>query len=151
MNRKHRISAGAILIREGKILLVGYENSKGDSFLVGPGGGSLNNEGIRQTVVREVREETGFEVSPQRILFVEDLLSRQYRIVKIWFLCNLIGGQLERTQGAIEEGITKVGWYRKDQLCNKIVYPPILMSQNWDTFFEDNWETKYLELRNADF
>lgn len=151
MGREHRISAGAIVIQEGKILLVRYKNNNGDTFLVGPGGGSMNEEGVNQTVVREVREETGLEVSPKRILFVEDLLSRQYRIVKIWFLCNIIGGQLDRTKGAVEEGITEAGWYAKEQLYNEIVYPPTLLSQDWNAFFKDTWETMYLELRDANF
>ena len=150
MEREHRISVGAIVIQEGRILLVRYKDSDKNSFLVGPGGGSLNDEGISQTVVREVLEETGLEVSPQKILFIEDLLSGRYRMVKIWFLCKIIGGQLEHTQGAIEEGITEAGWYRKDQLRNEIVYPSILVSQNWDTFFKDNWESKYLGLSNVD-
>jgi len=94
MEREHRISAGAIVIQEDRILLVRYNSTDGKSYLVGPGGGVLGNEGIHQAVVREVREETGLEVNPQKVLFVEDLLSRRHRIVKIWFLCNLIGGQL---------------------------------------------------------
>jgi ADP-ribose pyrophosphatase YjhB (NUDIX family) len=86
MEREHRISAGAIVIKGDEILLVRYKDSDGNSFLVGPGGGVLSDEGINEAVVREVREETGLEVSPYRILFVEDLLWRRYRIVKIWFL-----------------------------------------------------------------
>jgi 8-oxo-dGTP diphosphatase len=146
MEREHRISVGAIVIQEERILLVRYKNSSGDSFLVGPGGGTENDEPVTQTVEREVREETGLEVSPQKILFIEDLLSGRFRMVKIWFLCNLIGGQLEHTQGATEEGITEARWYRKDQLYNEIVYPSILLSQNWDAFFKDDWESKYLGL-----
>ena len=94
MEREHRISAGAIVIQEDQILLVRYNNTDGKSYLVGPGGAVLSNEGIYQAVVREVREETGLEASPQKVLFVEDLLSRRYRIAKIWLLCNLVGGQL---------------------------------------------------------
>jgi len=151
MEREHRISAGAILIQEDKILLVRYMDNYGKSFLVGPGGGVLNNEGMNQAIIREVREETGLEVSPYRLLFVEDLLSRRYRMVKVWFLCNLIGGQLVNTQGAIEEGIIEVGWFRKDQLHGEVVYPTVLLSHNWGTFFKDDWESIYLELHNADF
>jgi len=151
MEREHRISAGAIIIQGDKILLVRYNNTDGTSFLAGPGGGVLSNEGIYQAVVREVKEETGLEVSPYRVLFVEDLLSRRYRIVKIWLLCNVIGGQLANTQGALEEGIIEARWYRKDQLENEVVYPPVLLSHNWDTFFHDNWESKYLELRMTNF
>jgi 8-oxo-dGTP pyrophosphatase MutT (NUDIX family) len=73
-----------------------YNNDR-KSFLVGPGGGVLSNEGINQAVVREVREETGLEVNPYKILFVEDLLSRRHRIVKIWLLCKLNDGQLTNT------------------------------------------------------
>lgn len=151
MEREHRISAGAIVIQEDQILLVRYNNTDGKSYLVGPGGGVFSNEGIYQAVVREVREETGLEVSPQKVLFVEDLLSRRYRIVKIWLLCNLVGGQLANTQGALEEGITDVAWYRKDQLLNEAVYPPVLSSYDWETFPQNNWESKYLELRETDF
>ena len=151
MDREHRISTGAIIIQEGQVLLVRYDGADGRSYLVGPGGGVLGHEGIHQAVIREVREETGLEVNPQKVLFVEDLLSRRHRIVKIWFLCNLIGGQLTTTEGALEEGITDVAWYRKGELLNEVVYPPELLSYDWEAFPRHNWESKYLELREADF
>ena len=151
MEREHRISAGAIVIQEDHILLVRYNNTDGKSYLVGPGGAVLSNEGIYQAAVREIREETGLEVNPQKVLFVEDLLSRRYRIVKIWLLCNVVGGQLTNTQGALDEGITDVAWYRKDQLLNEVVYPPALLSCDWEAFSQSNWESKYLELRETDF
>ena len=151
MEREHRISAGAIVIQEDRILLVRYNSTDGKSYLVGPGGGVLGNEGIHQAVVREVREETGLEVNPQKVLFVEDLLSRRHRIVKIWFLCNLIGGQLTNAQGALEEDITDVAWYGKDELLNEVVYPPSLLSYDWGAFPRHNWASKYLELRETDF
>jgi len=151
VEREYRICAGAIVIQEDQILLVRYNNSDGTSYLVGPGGAAHINEGLYQAVVREVREETGLEVSPQKVLFVEDLLSRRYRMVKIWFLCNLVGGQLVKTQGALDEGITDVAWYRKDQLLSEVVYPPALSTYDWKAFPQDNWESKYLELREADF
>jgi 8-oxo-dGTP pyrophosphatase MutT (NUDIX family) len=151
VKREHRISAGAILIREDQVLLVRYDGVGEGSYLVGPGGAVLGNEGLHQAVVREVWEETGLEVSPRKVLFLEDLLSRRHRILKIWFLCNLIGGQLAATQGALEEGITGVAWYRKDELINEVVYPPALLSYDWETFPRHNWESKYLGIRETDF
>jgi ADP-ribose pyrophosphatase YjhB (NUDIX family) len=151
MDREFRISAGAIVIHEDKILLVRYINSLGKSFLVGPGGGVNIDESTNQAAVREVREETGLEVSPLKILFVEDLLSRRHRITKIWFLCNLVGGELVKTQNAIKEGIIEVGWYRRDQLIDEIVYPTPLLKHNRDSFFKDNWQTVYIGLQNTDF
>jgi len=151
VEREHRICAGAIVIQEDQILLVRCNNTDGKSHLAGPGGGVLGNEGIYQAVIREVREETGLEVSPRKVLFVEDLLSQRYRIVNIWFLCDLVGGQLTGTQGALEEGITDVAWYRKDELLDEVVYPPELLSYDWGAFPLHNWESKYLELRETDF
>ena len=150
VEREYRISAGAVVIQENQILLVRYNNSDGTSYLVEPGGAVLTTEGTYQAAIREVREETGLEVSPQKVLFVEDMLSRRYRIVKIWFLCSLVGGQLAKTQGALEEGIIDVAWYHKDQLLNEVVYPPELLRYDWTAFVQNNWESKYLELREVD-
>ena len=151
MERVFRISAGAIIIRDNAILLVRYPRAGGTSYLVGPGGGAFATEGIYQTAIREVREETGLEVSPSRILFVEDLLAQRHRIIKIWLLCNLIGGSLAKTKGADEEGITEVRWYRQDQLANETVYPTILSSLKWNSFFMENWETRYLGIQTMDW
>jgi 8-oxo-dGTP diphosphatase len=151
MEREHRISAGAIVVRQDQILLVRYNASEGKSFLVGPGGGVLGDEGLYQAVIREVREETGLEINPYRVLLVEDLLSRRHRMVKLWLLCNLVGGELTHTQGALEEGIIEAGWYRKDQLQNEVVYPSEILYHDWNDFFRDGWEAKYLKLKTADF
>jgi 8-oxo-dGTP diphosphatase len=151
MEKEHRISAGAITIQEGKILLVRYKGATGGSYLVGPGGGVLSEEGINQAVVREVLEETGLHVVPRRILFVEDFVSSRYRHIKIWHLCKVAGGAVENTQGAVEEGIVEVGWYSREQLNREVVYPAILLNFDWSLFFNSVWEAKYLEMSRADF
>jgi len=151
MEREHRISAGAIIIKDNKILLVRYTNKQGKTYLVAPGGGVNGDEGLPHAAVREVKEETGVEVVPNKILCVEDLCWRDYRLVKVWFLCQMVGGQLERTQGAIDEIITEAKWYAKEELKNEVVYPQIIMESDWELFSKGNWQTKYLELSYADF
>lgn len=151
MKREHRISTGAIIIHNNRILLVRYNDRLGKSYLVAPGGGVNNEEGLSQAVVREVKEEAGIEVVPNKILCVEDLYSRKYRMVKVWFLCRMVGGQLERTQGAIDEAIIEAKWYTKEELKDETVYPRIIKESDWESFFKSNWETKYLELRQAGF
>ena len=151
MERKFRVSAGAIVIRGDEILLVRAKNSEGYDFLVGPGGGVESNEGINQACIREVREETGIEVSTCKILFIEDLVWQNKRVVKTWFLCNVTGGELARTQGAIEEGLIEARWFRKNQLKNEIVFPTALMHYDWNSFTDDNWKTQYLGMGNSNF
>lgn len=151
MRKEHRISAGAIIIHEGKILLVRYINRSGSSYLAAPGGGVNIEESTNQAALREVSEETGLEIRPGKILFIEDMLSSRHRITKIWFLCNLVGGELTVTQGAKEEKIIETRWYRRDQLNDEVVYPTPLLNYNWDAFFIDNWQTLYIGLQNTDF
>jgi ADP-ribose pyrophosphatase YjhB (NUDIX family) len=151
MEREFRISGGGIVINQGKILLVRYLDSKGKSYLAGSGGGVLVNESTSQAVVREVLEETALIVKPNKILFVEDMLSKRHRIIKIWFLCDLVGGKLTLTHGAKEEKILEVGWYNREQLDNETVYPMPLKKYNWNDFNKGNWQTIYLELREVDF
>jgi len=150
--RAHRISAGAIVIQGDRILLVRYYDRNNNNYLVGPGGGvNSDDESIIQTLEREVMEETGLDVIPSKLLFVEDLLSSQYRHAKIWFLCDVIGGQVEKTQGAIDEGIVEVRWYRRAELANEVVYPPVLLDENWQSFSSDSFKPRYLDLRKTNF
>ena len=150
MGMELRVSAGAIAIEAGRILLVSYSDSPSGTYFVGPGGGVIGAERIDQAVIREVREETGLEIEPVKMLLVEDLLSRRQRIVKVWFLCRVVGGQLKDTPEALEEGITGVGWYRKEELQNATVYPSVLSSYDWKDFFERDWEAKYLKSTMAE-
>ncbi len=151
MERKNRIAAGAIIINDNEILLVRYSDRAGKTYLAAPGGGADSEEGLSRAAVREVKEETGIEVKPDKILCVEELLSGKCRMIKIWFLCHVTGGRLERTQGAIDENIIEAGWYSREDLENEVVYPSIIMDFDWELFFKDNWEAKYLELKYAEF
>jgi len=110
-----------------------------------------DDESITQALKREVKEETGLEVNPFKLLFVEDFLSSRNRHAKIWFLCNIIGGQIKKTQGAIDEGIVEVRWYRRDELSAEVVYPTILLEESWDSFLAGDFEAKYIGFGIADF
>jgi ADP-ribose pyrophosphatase YjhB (NUDIX family) len=112
---------------------------------------SHDNESITQALKREVKEETGLEVNPFKLLFVEDFLSSLKRHIKIWFLCSIVGGQVEMTQDAIDEAIIEVGWYGRDELTNEVVYPTALLEESWDSFFAHDFEAKYIGFGIADF
>jgi 8-oxo-dGTP diphosphatase len=151
--RTHRISAGAIVLEQGKILLVRYKDSNGSTFLVGPGGAVHISESLPKAAIREVREETGLEVNPYpcKVLLVEEFISRKHRHIKIWLLCSLVRGKLLKTQEAKKEGIIEVGWYSKDKLKGEVVYPSLLRNTDWQNFLDNEWESKYGELHKANF
>ena len=108
-------------------------------------------EDMKTEVIREVKEETGIEVLPSKMLFVEDLESKSRRMVKIWFLCKFIGGKLIKTKAAAQEGIVDVNWYTKEQLENETVYPQILKEVDWKIFKRKTFELRYFGFVKADF
>ncbi len=150
MAKEIRISAGAVVLQDNRVLMVRYPGHSERGYLVCPGGGAEDDEALPDTVVREVQEETGLIVSPRRILFVEDLFSERKRGTKTWFLCVVTDGELTKTQAAADEGIVEVGWFGRGQLEGEVAFPSALLSYDWQDYLGPSWETVHIESRNAD-
>lgn len=142
--KPHRIAAGGIILKGDSVLLVRYEDKSRGSYLVGPGGALLFNENAAQAVVRETLEETGVNVWPEKLLFIEDLQCNRYKMCKIWMLCEVVGGELKSTEGARQEGIIEARWYNRDQLKKELVFPSPLMQNDWNKFILDTWDIQVL-------
>ena len=89
-----KIDVRAAITREGKILLV---QEREDERWCMPGGWADVGEVPSRMVSREVREETGFEAVPTRIVGVFDANRggrplEFYHAFKIVFLCDIVGG-----------------------------------------------------------
>jgi len=67
LKKSHRVGARAIIIHDGKILLNEFGNGLYYNL---PGGGVEDGEVVKETVVREVMEETGISVDVGEMLFV---------------------------------------------------------------------------------
>jgi 8-oxo-dGTP diphosphatase len=147
----HRIAAGGIILKDDAILLVRYGTTGGCSYLVGPGGALDSGENAVQAIIRETMEETGVMVRPRRVLWIEDLQCSRFKMCKTWMLCDIVSGDVMPTDGARAEGITEVGWFKKGQLENEVVYPPPIMQHDWDEFRSDHWEARCLPSRIANF
>ena len=148
---QHRIAAGGVVIDKSRMLLVRYSNPSGDSYLVCPGGGVDDEESITDAGRREVLEETGVQVCVSRLLMVEDIITARYRMVKLWFLCQVTGGSLSQTQGAVEEGIIESRWYSRDEVACETVFPYIVKLFDWSEFGNNAWEPVLKESRIASF
>ena len=69
MDRSVRISAKALVIRNGRMLAVKLRDRDG-VFYIMPGGGQNAGELLPATAEREVAEETGIAVKAQEAVFV---------------------------------------------------------------------------------
>jgi len=151
MSKPHRIAAGGLTFKDDMVLLVRYRDHHGGTFLVGPGGGLEDDESVVQAIVRETLEETGVLVRPQRVLLIEDLICSQYKMGKLWMLCDVVAGDVRRTAAAELEGIIHAGWFTRAQLAGEVVFPPPLMQYNWDQLRSERWQVVCLPSRKTDF
>jgi hypothetical protein len=111
MSLPHRIAAGAIVVRDDRILLVRHSDPAGGTFLVAPGGGVLEDESVADAAVRETFEETGVRVVPGPVLLIEDVLATRFKMCKVWLGCDILAGEVSATEGARREGILGPGGF----------------------------------------
>jgi mutator protein MutT len=102
------VGVGAIIIKDGKILLEKRKSEPGRGKWSIPGGLVELGESISQTVVREVAEETGLEVYALELIDVVDNVVRdengevKYHFVIIDYFVKLKGGNVKASSDAEE-------------------------------------------------
>jgi mutator protein MutT len=102
---KPLMGVGAVVVNEGRVLLVrrGTEPMKGHWSL--PGGLVELGESLQAAVVREVLEETGLKVEVVELTELLDRIYREgerirYHYVIADYLCRVAGGQLQAASDA---------------------------------------------------
>jgi len=110
------VGVGAIIIEDGRVLLVkrGHPPLAGEWSI--PGGVLEVGETLREAAIREAREETCLTVEPADLLGVYDRVSRDddggtvYHYVLIDFLCRRVGGEARAADDADE-----VRWFTLEE------------------------------------
>ena len=109
-----KVDVRGVVFHEGKILLV-REVADGGWTL--PGGWADVNESPRESVVREVREESGYEIRPVKLLAVYDRSKHDHKpllpfhVYKLFILCERIGGKAKTSFETSE-----IGFFGLDEL-----------------------------------
>jgi ADP-ribose pyrophosphatase YjhB (NUDIX family) len=119
-------AASAIVVNDaGRILL---QRRTDNALWSIPGGAMEVGESIAETVVREVKEETGLEVEPERLVgiysnpkhvveYADGEIRQQFSIC---FACRLVGGQL-----ATSDESSEVGFFAPAEVEAMPVHPSI--------------------------
>jgi mutator protein MutT len=111
------VGVGAVIVRNGQVLLVRRANPPLQGEWSLPGGALELGEKLRDGIAREVKEETGLVVEVGPVLDVIDSIfpdgngRTQYHYVLIDYLCHLRSGTPVAASDASE-----LRWARPDEL-----------------------------------
>ena len=113
-----RVAARAVLIHEGRLLLVNaYPGDRSDLWCA-PGGGAEMHESLKGTLARELREETGLTIEVGMPCLVNEFHApdRAFHQVEIFFRCRLLAGKLSDTWRDPEGIVSRRRWFTRDEL-----------------------------------
>jgi len=97
------INSQAVIIKDNKILMVRQYVERGDIVWNFPGGGIEEGESPEYSCVREVKEETGYDVEVRRLLCEEE--------DKYTYIVEIVDGKLQLDKNMkYDEDIIEVAW-----------------------------------------
>ena len=76
-----RTAARALMIRDGKILLVKMKDHRGVFYIL-PGGGQKAGETLQQAVERECSEETGCKIKAGKLAYIREYIGKNHTFSK---------------------------------------------------------------------
>jgi len=148
---RYGISAGALVVQDGRLLLVHHQEAGRYDFWVPPGGSLEGEESIFQCAQRETFEETGLSVDPGRIVYIQEFIEPGYHFCKFFILCEAQSGQLTiGNRDSDESFLVDARFFAQDQLKEMTVFPEILKGQFWDDLESGFPMTRYLGLEKID-
>ena len=102
-----KTSTAVIPFPQNKILLVKRKTVPFKGYWALPGGRMDSGETIEQTVIREVKEETGLDVEVVRKIgeYIEKGVKDEveYEYYPTSFLVNAVGGEIKKQESEIQE------------------------------------------------
>lgn len=117
---------GAIVVGSQGILLARRDKAPGEGLWSIPGGGVELGETQRDSVVREVKEETGVECEVHELVSTFDLITTDNTgAIEFHFLLNhyIALAITEKTTPETQDG--EVGWFHPDRLPPDMASPRI--------------------------
>jgi 8-oxo-dGTP pyrophosphatase MutT (NUDIX family) len=149
---EHRISAGVLVEDDGRVQMVRHLRPGRYDFWVAPGGGVLGDESLADAARREAREETGIDVEPIRLAYIEELTQPDLRHCKFWFEARVVGQRrCVVAPEAQREHIVESAWLTRAELGDRQVFPTVLGQRFWQDRAAGVTAPAHLGLRRMEF
>ena len=118
------IRPSVVLIRDDKILVLKSKYSSGEFYLL-PGGGIEGMESLKETTIRETKEETGYDIEIQKLLYLQEWIDEKSdkNVLYVIFLGKILGGkETHLNDPALAKGnILGIEWMEIKKL-NKVTF-----------------------------
>lgn len=149
---KIRLRAGALIIEDGAILLVEFENDNNDGVHYNlPAGGVEPGETLVEAVIREAKEEASVDIEVGPVAFVYEyqptktnFLYGDVHSVGITFECKRKDGSVPKLPDKPDPKQTAVRWIAISELNAIVLYPEIAQDivnyykgQNYRNYVEE--------------
>lgn len=118
------ISAGGVIIINGKILMIKRKNEPESGKWTIPGGAINIGEKIKDGLKREILEETGVNVDVKNLIDVTEKIAKdnhgviKYHYVIVDYLCEYVSGEIKASSDAQEVRLISYDDIDKYELCN---------------------------------
>ena len=137
-----KIDTRAAIFKDNKILLT-HENN--DTWSL-PGGWCDVLESVKSNTIKEVKEETGLNVNPTKVISIQDRNKHNkpiyaYGVCKIFVLCDLIDGKFEKNIETTEIKYFSLSDLPTDLASEKTTKEQIQMC--FRAFNSTNWTTQF--------
>lgn len=125
-----QVGVGAMVMRDGKVLLGRRKGAHGAGTFAWCGGHLEFGETLEQCAIREVREETGLIVRSLRLLCVSNIIAYNKHYIDFEFVTEVEPGEPQVCEPDKIEGW---GWYQPDDLPAPLFRAGELALQSWRT------------------
>ncbi len=117
-------TVGALIVnKKGKILLVRSHKWVNRKLTV-PGGHIELGESVKDALIREVKEETGLEVIPSKLLMVQEAIYsdeffKKKHFIFLDYLCKALSDKVSLDQNELQE----YDWYEETEIQESALEP----------------------------
>ncbi|MER2009940.1 MAG: NUDIX hydrolase [Psychrobacillus sp.] len=108
--------ASAIIIKDNCVLMIRTIDSNSWSI---PSGGVEDGETVEEACIREVAEETGYEVKIVKALHTKKTIIKEFKVTTQYFLCEITGGDIQYKDP--DEEIEEISWMNSCEI-SKLIY-----------------------------
>ncbi len=132
MTKGPRLAVRAVILREGRLLLVNAWRGS-DALWCAPGGGVELHQPLTEALAREVREETGLIIAVGNPCLVNEFHDPDgdFHQVDICFFCTVLAGDPEGAWTDPEGIVTHRRWVTRAEMAMLRVKPDSLAAVAW--------------------